>query len=101
MKTFTMFIVSLSLAFTSMTCLSGIHKAEDRINAKLSSTKARYKYMSEFMGDYIKDMTKKDKSQCGNLSIGNIQGSRPGRKQTKELIVFVQGDVIMADNKCR
>lgn len=38
---------------------------------------------------------------CGNIDIGNSQGSRPGFSGPKEIIVVVKGDIINSNNKCK
>lgn len=60
--------------------------------------KLRAKTLSQNTG---KKGTAADGSECGSVGIGNVfTGGRPGTSP-KEVNVFITGDVINANNKCK
>ncbi len=94
-----LFTLGLALSLPSW---SGVDGLEDEDNAKMARTKAQMNSMKAKSSKQRKDQGGDGSSgdeKCGNLEIGNVSNSRPGRP-VREVTVVVDGPVINANN-CR
>jgi hypothetical protein len=84
----------------SVPAWSGVEGLDDEDNAKLSRSKARTATVKGQSRNKLGKGAAGDDQKCGNVEIGNVSNSRPGRP-TKNVTVVVEGPVINANNRCR
>lgn len=96
------YLLSIALLFSYLPAIAGVTGASDRVNAKLSRTKAKIKSMSyqerrelESRGELVTD----DQLGCGQVDIGSVHPGPTGAVP-REVTVIIDGDVINSP-KCK